>query len=197
MNGVLILLPVACVSARGLPAGALAKEQAGRRCGVQRRHDPIDIVDTPGPGAAARPLQRGPEAAVVRQPLVGREPRIRWPAAEQRAARLRVERHALRAHQVDGAGQRVPIDHDLDEIAISNASDGPFVQRLGPDVTDAGSAREPGEPAVGDERDVFAPGQVAERRGDLRGLLHAGPRRPHTNQDDDVAFAYPVLWTFP
>ena len=47
-----------------------------------------------------------------------------------------------------------------------------------------------GEPAVGDERDVLAPGQVPERRRDLRGLLHAGARRPRADQDDDVALAH-------
>ena len=88
------------------------------------------------------------------------------------------------------AGQRVAIDHDLDEVVVPNAPDRSVVQRLGPDVADAGAAREPGEPAVGDERHVFAPGQVTERRGDLRGLLHAGPRRPHADQHDDVALAH-------
>ena len=47
-----------------------------------------------------------------------------------------------------------------------------------------------GEPAVGEERHVLAPGQVTERGGDLRGLLHAGSRRPRADQHDDVALAH-------
>src|SRR5262245_36060665 len=157
--------------------------------GIQRRDDAVDVVDTPGPRAAACALQRRPETAVVGEPLVGREPWMRWPAAKQLLARLRVEGHAFGAHEVDGTGQCVPIDRDLDEVIVLNAPDGPFVERLGPDVTDAGPAREPGETPVGDESHVFAPRQVAERGGDLRSLLHAGPRRSHPNQDDDVALA--------
>ena len=65
--------------------------------------------------------------------------------------------HAVRAHEIDGAGERVAIDHDLDEVVVPNAPDGSVVQRLGPDVADAGAAREPGEPAVGDERPRVCP----------------------------------------
>ena len=102
-------------------------------------------------------------------------------AAHGRPADRRGRRR--RADQIDRAGQRVRVDHDLDEVVVLNHSDRAVVQRLGTDVTDAGAAREPGEPAVGDECHVLAPGQVAERRGDLGGLLHAGSRRPHADQE--------------
>ena len=87
--------------ARSLPGSRRCSDRRGR-CGVQRRDDPIDIVDAPGPGAAARPLQRRPEAGVVGQPLVGREPRMRRPAAKQRARTPPASSGTpSRAHQVD------------------------------------------------------------------------------------------------
>src|SRR4030095_10132010 len=141
---------------------------------LECRHDSIDIVDAPRPRATARALQRCPEAAVVGQSLVGREPGIAWPVTEQRLARRRIEGYAFRTHEIDRAGERVAVDHDLNEVLVPNAPDGAIVQRLRPNVADAGAAREPGEPAVGDQGHVFAPRQVTERSGDLRGLLDAG-----------------------
>ena len=53
---------------------------AARRS-IERGDDPVDVVDAPAPRAAARALQRRPEAAVVGQTLVWRKARMRRPAA--------------------------------------------------------------------------------------------------------------------
>mgnify|MGYP003694016507 CR=1 FL=1 len=128
------------------------------RRSIERGDDPVDVVDAPAPRAAARALQRRPEAAVVGQTLVGRKARMRRPAAQQRLARVGVERHAFRAHEVDAAGQRIPVDHDLDEdrrpervrsVRPSSAS--------GADVADARPGRHAGEPPVGEERHALCP----------------------------------------
>ena len=116
--------------------------------------------------------------------------RMRKPACEQRATGLRIEFGAVGTNHIDGAGERVPIDHDLYQVVVADTTEGTVVQRLGTNVTDAGAARQPGEPAVRDERDVLAPGQIAERRRDLGGLLHSGSRRPHADQDEYVTLAY-------
>ena len=75
------------------------------------------------------------------------------------------------------------------QVAIAHPPDRSVVQRLGADVTDARAGGQARETAVGDERHVLAPWQVAERRGDLGRLLHAGARWPHADQHDHVALS--------
>src|SRR6266581_5377407 len=50
----------------------------------------------------------------------------------------------------------------------------------------AGAAREPGKATVGEEGNVLAPGEIPQRRRDLRGLLHARARWPVADQHDYV-----------
>src|SRR5688572_33431067 len=93
-------------------------------------------------------------------------------ACQQHATRHLTGCDPAGANQIDRTGERVRVDYDLDVVVVLNASDRAVVECLRTDVTDAGAAREPGEPAVGDECRVLAPGQVAERGGDLGRLLH-------------------------
>ena len=136
----------ASVLRRVFAAGSLRSD-----AGIERLDDPIDVVDAAGPRAAARALQRRPETACRRAAArAARGPDAAAGCAAARRTRPASSGTPSLAHEVDGAGQRVPIDHDLDEVVVAHASDRPAVQRLGADVPDAGAGRQPGEPAVGD-----------------------------------------------
>src|SRR5205085_2085861 len=100
----------------------------------------------------------------------------------KRCARRCVERLPGCPHQVDRSRERATVDHDLDQIVVPYAPDGTAVQCLGSDVADAGAAGEPGKTTVREQRDVLAPREIAERGGDLRGLLHPRARRTVADQ---------------
>ena len=114
--------------------------------------------------------------------------RMAWPVAQQRLAGWR--RGAFSAP----TRLTVPMSV-LRSITISPRSSsrtrpiGPSSSASGPTWPDGGAGREPGEPAVGNQRHVFSPRQVTECSRDLRGLLHAGPGRPHADQHNDVTRA--------
>src|SRR2546427_9303967 len=91
-----------------------------------------------------------------------------------------------RSHEVDRTGERAAVDHDLDQVVVAHPPDRAAVQCLRSDVAHARAAREPGETAVGEERDVLPPGEIAECSGDLRGLLHPRARWPGADQHDHV-----------
>src|SRR4029453_937242 len=91
---------------------------------LECRHDSIDVVDAPRPRATARALQCCPEAAVVRQSLVGGGPGVARAGAAARLPRFRVEGYVLGTHEIDGARECVAVDDDLNEVVISNAPDG-------------------------------------------------------------------------
>ena len=144
---------------------------------VQRRDDAVDVVDAAGPRAAADPLQCRPEAAVGRQMLVRRRRRMHGSTFSSAS-------HAFASRTSPPVPTRftVPVSV-VRSITISMMSssrtppDRTAVQRFGSDVSDARAGREPRETPVGDERDMLAPGQVAERGRDLRRLLHARCQR--------------------
>src|SRR6266496_1015473 len=118
---------------------------------------------------------------------------MRAPLLEERRTRGRVERPSARSYEIDRAGERVPVDRDLDEVIVLHPADRPPVQRLRSDMAYAGAAREAGETAIGEERDVFAPREIPQRGGDLRGLLHPRARRPIADQHDHVSRPYWAL----
>ena len=49
------------------------------------------------------------------------------------------------------------------------------------------SGRDAGETGVGDHGHLFAPFQIAQRRGDLVNLLHPRAQRTAADEDDHVA----------
>ncbi len=76
-----------------------------------------------------------------------------------------------------------------DQVAVADPPDRPAGEGFGADVADAGAGRDAREPGVGDDGDLLAERQMLEGRGDLVDLLHPGPERPATDQDQDVARA--------
>jgi hypothetical protein len=87
---------------------------------------------------------------------------------------VRRKRPPIHADQIHRTLERVAIDHDLDEVAVAHLSNRTAHERLRSDVSDARAGGQSGEPPIGHERNVLAPREIAQRRRDLRGLLHAG-----------------------
>src|SRR6202789_1548059 len=76
------------------------------------------------------------------------------------------------AHQVDGAGQLLPVDDNLDPVAIHELADGASGERFGRDVADAGAGGDAAETGVGEQGYVLAGREPLEGGGELRDLLH-------------------------
>ena len=117
----------------------------------------IDVVDASAPCAAARILQRGPQARVVRQLGIGREVGARRPLAPGFAspASTPIATPSSPTRLTD-AFERVAIDDDLNEIAVAQLADRPARQRFRRHVADARARRDAAEPRVGEHRDVLA-----------------------------------------
>src|SRR5437870_5987078 len=111
---------------------------------------------------------------------------MRGSLPEQHGAGWCVERLPGRPHEVDRAREHAAVDHDFDQVIVAHPADRAAVQRLRADVSHAGATREPGKAAVGEERDVFPPGEIPERGSDL-------DRKSTRLNSSHVAISYAVF----
>ena len=63
------------------------------------------------------------------------------------------------ADEVDGAGEILSVDDDLDLVAVLKFADGATGERFGGDVPDAGAGGDAAEARVGEHGDVLAEGE--------------------------------------
>src|ERR671911_1161403 len=135
---------------------------------------------SPGPTSVTHRARAGAadEAAVLREHPAG-------------VLRLGV-RHAFRAAPgqlavVDEEVEAAPGHVEADPIAVPDERDGPLVDRLGGDVSDAQAGGTAGEPAVRQQEHVLAQAGTLDRAGHREHLAHAGaPLGTLVPDDDDV-----------
>src|SRR5258705_5748491 len=83
---------------------------------------------------------------------------------------------------------------DFDDIAVAQQRDRAADRRFRPDMADAEAAGGPGEPAVGDQRDLAAHALPGQRRSGREHFAHAGTAaRPLIADHDDLAFFVGLL----
>src|SRR4030095_14483457 len=168
------------------PADAAGRGSVSR-AGTQRRRHRAHVVDTATPGPAARLLEHGPEPRVLRQVRIGSKISA-WRARGQHAgAFFRPVLAPVVADQIDAALELPAVDDDADTVAFAHLPHGPAGQRLRPHVADTGAGGHAREARVGDHRDLLAPREVLQRRGDLVDLLHPRAEGGAADQHQDVA----------
>src|ERR1700761_5503518 len=91
---------------------------------LQPGNDGVDVVDASAPDSSAGLHQGGPQPGVVGKR--GMRPEIRAGSSRGQPARtfFRAERLLRIAHQVDGAGQLLPVDDNLNLVAVEELADG-------------------------------------------------------------------------
>src|ERR1700676_148297 len=71
--------------------------------GFQQPNDPLDIIDAPGPGAAAGCLQRGPQPRIVAQAFVRAQIAPPRPGCQHPLGLARLKEPLLIAYQIDAS----------------------------------------------------------------------------------------------
>jgi len=77
------------------------------------------------------------------------------PRIEPARAFFRTKIFLCIAHQVDGAGQLLPVDDDFDLVAILKLADRAPGKGFGRDVSEAGAGGDTAEAGVGEQGDVL------------------------------------------
>ncbi len=77
---------------------------------------------------------------------------------------------------------------NADAVAVAHLSDGASGPGLGGNVADTRARGDAREASIGDQGDVFAPGEVLQRDRELCGFGHATAEGPDSDQNDHVAF---------
>ena len=148
--------------------------------GGEHLDDAIDVVDAAAPGAAARLLQRRPQARVVGQLAVRRQLRVRRARRQQRAppppassSRPPAPTRLTRPSSV------FAVDHDLDRRRRRRSLPiGPPASASGPTWPMQAPVETPEKRASVTSATCLAPRDELERRRELVGLFHPGAERP-------------------
>ena len=82
------------------------------------------------------------------------------------------------------------IDHDADAVAVAKLAERAAGQRFGADVADALAGRDTAEASIGQHGDVFAPGEIFKRRGDLVISSMPVPSGPTPAEHEHIARLY-------
>src|SRR5205085_30349 len=119
-------------------------------------------VNASTPRPAAGVLERGPEFRVVGKFWMCRQIFARGTLLKNQCAFLGGNFAAGRADEIHASFQFISVDDDANRVALAQFSNRATSQRLRADVTNARAGRNAAEARVGDERDVFAEGQMLE-----------------------------------
>ncbi len=176
-----------CRMVRLQPARLHLADGASSAAALECGDDPIDIEHASAPGAASQPLQGGPQPGLVGQVGIGTQIGMGCPLRQQTGSFVGRHLTGRCSHHVHASRQLQAVHLDPNPITVAHLGKRSAGQRFGPDVPDARSRADAGEPRVGHNCDVASPFDILQRRGELIGLFHPAPQWSAAHQNHDIS----------